>query len=296
MNSSEIRQRRGDIQNIVYLLFGGSFLGIILIVASYQIGGWIGFVIAYAGIGLLLLAFYLDKRKDLSSYLDAGPKGRHFVAYFAIVAGGTIGLAVIGLAMLGLATLAAGGNYASGTSRTGYDYSNYLLFGILWLLLGIPHRAFKYELDRSGEGSAQRFLLGVLVIAASILTGIYILTSYLSSRPLHGISIQVLISGIIFTIFLIMPAYRSLSRACWQRGIRSLFSPKPLTERWSKAITELDKAFYQAQATDRFLARRKLGETPGNNTLDGSNSDEYRTDPDPDPRPDPRLGPGHEDA
>jgi hypothetical protein len=36
MNSSEIRQRRGDIQNIVYLLFGGSFLGIILIVASYQ--------------------------------------------------------------------------------------------------------------------------------------------------------------------------------------------------------------------------------------------------------------------
>ena len=70
--------------------------------------------------------------------------------------------------------------------------------------------------------------------------------------PLQGISIQALTSGIIFTVFLILPAYRSLSKACWQHGIRGLFSPKPLTEHWGKALKELDSAFRQAQATDRF--------------------------------------------
>ena len=301
MNSSEIRQGRGDIQNIVYLLFGGSFLGIIIL-SGIVFGGWISIISFCAGTASLVLAFYLDKRKDVMSFLaswvvDVKPRqylARYF-AFLAIVMGGAIVAFVISLMTRGVATLAASGIYNPNSSSSGYDNAEgYLLIVILWLLLGVPHRAFKYELDRSGEGSAQRVLLGVLPIAASISTGIYILMMHFGGGPLQGISIQALTSGIIFTAFLILPAYRSLSKACWQHGISGLFSPKPLTKHWGKALEELDSAFRQAQATDRFLARRKPGETPGHNTLDGSNSDESRTDADPDPGPDPDLGPGHD--
>jgi hypothetical protein len=244
MSSSEITQRRGDFQNIVYLLFGGSFLGITLMMLGSSIGGWMDFIITGIGIGFVLLAFYLDKRSDLLKPVlilmdkllddDITPiaKYRWLLTYYAKIMGLIIGCAALALVPKGLAALAGGGTYDFGSPSNAAAYlppvilSTYLPTVILWLLLGVPHRAFKYELDRSGEGLAQHVLLKILTVAASILTGIYVLMLHFSNGPLHGTSIQVLIPGIIFTTFLILPAYKSLSKACWQRGIRDLFSPK----------------------------------------------------------------------
>jgi hypothetical protein len=132
---------------------------------------------------------------------------------------------------------------------------------VIWLLLGVPHRAFKYKLDLNGEGNAQRVLVRALVIFAAVLTGVYILLLHFGSGPLEGVSIRALISGIIFTVFLVVPAYRSVAKVCWQRGIGSLFSPKPLAKGWIAALTELNIAFHEAAV--RFQDRRRLEKASG---------------------------------
>lgn len=118
----------------------------------------------------------------------------------------------------------------------------YLAVAILWLLTGVPRRAFWYELDLTGEGEAQRTVVGLLAAAASIMSGIFIITLHFGGGVLYSVNIGLLVAGSIFTVFLVLPAYRSVAGTVWQRGLLGLFYPKSFTERWSKTFTELDAA------------------------------------------------------
>src|SRR6266487_919396 len=243
MASSIPERRRTDFLSMLWLFFGGSFIGIVLIAIDWQSHGWPDLVLAFFASGFITLAFQHHKRQTLI-----------IITIFALV----FSVGILGqTAGRGLAILATAGIYGSDHSSRDYVYiENYLIIVIIWLLLGVPHRAFKYQLDLDGEGNAQRVLVRILVMAASLLTGAYILMLHFDNGPLNDVSMRALIPGIIFTVFLIVPTYRSVAKACWQRGIRGLFSPKPLAKGWIGALTELDIAFYQA--ANRLIARRKL--------------------------------------
>jgi hypothetical protein len=133
----------------------------------------------------------------------------------------------------------------------------YLATAILWLLFGIPHRAFRFGLDRDGKGTLQRTAVSIISITATFLVSIYILLQHFGGGALSSFSIKALIIGDIFTIFLLPPIFRSIAAACWQRGVLGIFSWKPLMTRWLQAANELDSAFQKYyQKKDELFRQR----------------------------------------
>ena len=216
--------------NMVYLLFGGSFLGISLLLVSGEITGSASDYLAVAG-GICIAIAFGRKRP------------RAFVAaYLGATVGGLAALA----ALRGLAALAGNGSYGSDKFEWSFvNTENYLVFGILWLLLGVPHRAFKYQLDQNGEGEAQHTLLGLVTAGAAILTSVSILILHFGGGPLHELDLKPLLAGIIFTVFLVLPGYRSLATACWGRGVHKIVRPKLAVKNWQETAAELDTALYR---------------------------------------------------
>ena len=249
MDSSISKRERTDFQNVLWLFFGGSFIGYTLISIDVQSHGLTALILSFFGSTALFVAFKDHKRQTLIT-----------VAVFGLL----ILILIIGqMAGEGLAILATVGVYGPDRSSQSYLYAeNYIIIAMIWLLLGVPHRAFMYRLDLNGEGDAQRVVVKILVTSSSLMTGAYILLLHFDDGPLHEVSMRALIPGIITTILLIMPAYRFVAKLCWQRGIKRLFFPKVSTESWVNALTELDDAFYQA--AKRFIARKKLKEASTN--------------------------------
>jgi hypothetical protein len=256
VNSSALPRR--DSKDIIWLFFGGSFVGIMLIATAAQVHNrWVEIPLVIWGFGALGLAYQRHKRQSLTI--------------------GAVG-ALIGAIVLygyeagkGLAILATAGIYDSNhASRIYFCVESYLILTIVWLLFGVPHRAFKYQLDLDGKGSARRVLVRVLVTVTTILTGAYILLLHFGGGPLRGVGMRALIPGIIFTVFLVAPAYRSIMKACWRYGIGSLFSPKPLIEGWDAALTELTMTFDQAAIRARDRMRREKSLESKSASPDGS--------------------------
>jgi len=126
-----------------------------------------------------------------------------------------------------------------------------LMGATIWLLMGVPHQAYKIRLDKEGHGSAQSLLVSLLAATACVLTGIYI--GLLHYTLLREIPVAQLAVGIIFTVVLLAPYYRSLARACWRRGVPGFLMINEDEERpWRNTANELLAArrdFDQTQAT-----------------------------------------------
>src|SRR5690348_2746032 len=217
---------------MIWFFFGGSFLGITLFLIAAQATGRTSDICSILAGALLALA--------------AGR--RYLIIAIAMLAGYALML-VAHLALSGLATLATSGTYGFddvGSPR--FYIENYLLFGIFWLLLGVPHRAFSYRLDQE---SAQCALVGLLTTVATILTGILLLMLHFGGGPLRRVDINALIAGIIFTVFLVMPAYRSAAETCWKHGIIGMFSPKRLVKCFGEGAQELNEALDKSYMESR---------------------------------------------
>lgn len=174
-----------------------------------------------------------------------------------VMAVGFFSLVIAQISVRGLAALAAGGVYGSDKSSVGYFHAeNYLLVAVLWLLFGIPNRAFKYKLDPAGKGKAQYVLLGFLAVVASVVTGTTILLLHFGGGPLCGVDIRLLVAGTIFTVFLLVPIYKSWAKACWQHGFFGMFSLKPWMRHWSEASADVGVTFEQAAQRVRDRNRR----------------------------------------
>ena len=234
------RLRNSRFAKVVYLLFGGCFMGIILILVSNEFKSPVSDILALSGGVFIEIVVLKRKLRPLRIYT---------FAWLAAIGGGLLAYMVF----ISLALLAAGGAFDIHKSLSGhFNAEIILLFGILWLLLGVPHRAFRYRLDQGGTGEAQRVLLGLLTAMAAILTGVSILMLHFGGGPLHGIvDIKLFITGIIFTVFLVVPSYRSLARAVWKHGIPKVFSLKPSIKHWDEATTELRKALNQYSQESR---------------------------------------------
>jgi hypothetical protein len=240
MTSHESTAKRSDFRyasgftDLISLFFGGTFLGIALLSVGNEFHGWPVAIFYFLGGSIIFVHF--EKRFD--------------IIRAAILA--AVGLGIFWLAMTALAALASNGAYGSDQSSMGYFYAEaYLVTAAFWLLIGVSHRAFRLELDLSGQGEAQGVLLGVVTVAASVLTGAYILLLHFGGGPLHKIGMGPLIAGAIFTVFLVAPLYKAVAQACWRSGIGGALSMKLFRSRWHKALAELDKAHYERAV--RFL-------------------------------------------
>jgi hypothetical protein len=171
---------------------------------------------------------------------------------------GAAGFLVISLVVI-LATrfVAAGGTIgATSESSLRLVYLNFdLIVVILTLLLLIPHFFFHIGLDLRGTGDAQRVFLRLIAVAASSLTGCYIVLLHFDGGPLRKISMGPLIAGVIGLVVLISPVYKSLARACWSRGVAGVVELGQYRQDWGKAVGELRQAVQQAPSEDR----RRLG-------------------------------------
>ncbi len=242
MNSSERTSRVNGLIVLVVLFFGGAFPGIVLLAVANQFHGWPVAVLWFFGTALW--------QKTLRESGKRWPILR--AGILAVIV-----LVIFQFVLAGLAALAAGGSYGSDNTSMGYGNAEYYLtIAVLWLLLGVPQRAFRLELDShyeeiikspNGEGTVRNMLVGLLAWMAAILSGIYILLLHFGNGPLKKIGIDTLGAGVIFTIVLLVPAYKSLATTCWQRGIRNTLLLKPLIMRWSKTLTELDTLDREAQ-------------------------------------------------
>lgn len=152
-----------------------------------------------------------------------------------------------------LVPLADGGKgYAFGS----YPYSGVvgcaellLLFAVAWLLIGVPQQAFRIKLDRNGDGYAQRVLVGAITTVACAFTATYLFLLHFSGGPLATVDSGPLVTGIFLTAVLLWPFYRSLARACWQRGVTGVLGRMAWKKPWSEMVSEVHAALDQQGKT-----------------------------------------------
>jgi hypothetical protein len=186
---------------------------------------------------------------SVAAVRDSRRKGNRIIGRVLVwIVGISAGGFALGLAIHALAYFAVGGSginfWAGAKNNNGFlPYVEFfLLIATLVLLFWIPHRFFKIGLDIDGTGDAQRLLLGLITVAACLSTGMYFLLEHFGGGLLTGLRLGPLVVGIIGTMLLLAPSYRSLARACWRRGIGGIFNPRTLKEHWGKALTELSEA------------------------------------------------------
>ena len=121
----------------------------------------------------------------------------------------------------------------------------------LWVVIGVPNQAFKVGLGDKGKGEdAQRVLLRLITGTACALTVVYLFVMYLPHEPLHKLPGSTVTAGIIFTVLLAAPFYRSLATAVWRRGMGDVIGYWTLTQRSRRAGTEMRRALDQSVADE----------------------------------------------
>jgi hypothetical protein len=161
----------------------------------------------------------------------------------------TVNVVIIGFAVI-LATrfVATGGTIGTTSRDSRLQFVELdIVIVTLVLLLWVPQLFFHIQLDRDGTGNVQRVLLGLIAVTASILTGVYILGLHFAGGPLRNISMAPLFAGVVGLVVIMTPAYRSLARACWRRGISDIFQLRKQRQDWSKALAELGTAVDRAR-------------------------------------------------
>jgi hypothetical protein len=227
-----------DLCNVIALLFGGPFVGIVLVIASNFFHGWLDW--GLTSLGGLILVVYVQSVKRVG-----------LTKAFLILLGWVAVFLAFSLVVRGLASLASGGTFLNGhSSHTYVDAQLCITASVVWLVIGVPYRAFRIRLDPDGKGYAQAALLGALASTAAALTGVNILMLHFAGGPLRSPNGAVLTVGIIFTILVVVPIYRFVATACWKYGFRGIFSPGRIIERWREMLPELQVARDRAAEPD----------------------------------------------
>ncbi len=195
---------------------------------------------ALGGIGVLVIPVLL-----CMAIWAASNRRRHLVSLtgqaVAWIIGFNLSIYTINLVTHILALLASNGakstpiltDFSYGTRLAGL-----LMAATIWLLMGVPYEAYSMGLDKKGQGSAQTLLVKLLTATACIFTGIYIWL--LHYTVLREISTDQLAAGVIFTVVLLTPYYKSLARGCWRRGVPGFLKITEEIERpWSDTVNEL---------------------------------------------------------
>lgn len=167
-----------------------------------------------------------------------------------------------------LVSLATGGSVSSFAYlwRTGHGHMGYLrtqlgylaegpLFLVPVLLIALPEFLRRQvecgpapvasAMDGQADGMARikRLLPSWLATGAALSTGLYAFTLHFLGGPLAKLSLLQLLVAIAFAVALLVPPYRCIARACWERGIAEVFDPAHWRKAWLKIKEDLDDAF-----------------------------------------------------
>jgi hypothetical protein len=125
-----------------------------------------------------------------------------------------------------------------------------LISAILWLLVGVPQRAYWFGLGTNLADGARSLLVGLVTTVACVLSGIFVWLL------INGLTRGQLVAGIVFTVALTPPYYSAVARACCQRGFFGMLSPKPLIKPWRQLGTQVHRARAVQAAAARAEALR----------------------------------------
>jgi hypothetical protein len=174
--------------------------------------------------------------------------------------------AVFGVAAF-FANLASNGAPSAGIDYGGYwslDFAEFLISAILWLLVGVPQRAYWFGLGTNLADGARSLLVRLVTTAACVLSGIFVWLLHYSL--INKLTEGQLVAGIVFTVALTPPYYSAVARACCQRGFFGMLSPKPSIKPWRQLVTQVQSArAVQAAAARPEALRPKsvASESPG---------------------------------
>jgi len=251
------------------------FFGVVLLLASEMV------ILSTFGLGLLIaaLAEAVWIWALVVAVRDRRRRHKHLTIRRAFAVGIGISVGLIALALtadLGesvLTFITTGGSASGGASSSDLQSTQIdqfagiaLALAVFWLLVRIPQRLFKIKLDTHSTEEMQRVLLGLLTAAASVLTGIYILLLHFGGGPLSQVRPGPLVAGVIGTVVLLAPSYRSLARACWQRGVSGVFSPRGLKHYWGETLAELENVLNRS-AESGIASSNSLSPEAGKATL-----------------------------
>lgn len=242
------RSRRGGFRAVAALFMPGT-LGPRLIFAFVIFGslhflpvyGWIrGTFVFFAAITAFIAADYASDKFDEAAA----------TALFLLLGG----LIVLAYLLDLLLTLAGNGLVhvsAPFTLPWGIvDWAEVvLLLTIIWLLAGVPHQAFLAGVDNKGTGDARRVLVGLIRAVACVMTGLYLALGHFGGGPLVSVPARPLTVGIIFTVVLVAPLYKSLAIAFWQSGAAGAIGYKALNRYWGTTGIEVRKEFDRSAAS-----------------------------------------------
>jgi hypothetical protein len=159
----------------------------------------------------------------------------------AWIIGFNLSIYSINLLTHALALLASNGKESTPIFRDftyGTRLAGFLMAATIWLLMGVPYQAYSIGLDKKGQGSAQSLLVKLLTATSCIFTAIYIWL--LHYTVLREIPMDQLAVGIIFTVVLLAPYYKSLALGFWRRGVPGFLKISEDIERpWSSTVNEL---------------------------------------------------------
>jgi hypothetical protein len=236
------------------------FVAVTVIVPSYFAYAWLEIISAFLVAGVFAARESL-RRTHSGTGLQRG-------------LGTSLGVVAIGVAIVMVTRfVAAGGTFGTVSHHTlRYEYVEFdTVVVTLAVLLWVPQVFFNIQLDMDGTGHSQRILLGLVAVTASLLTGIYVLLEHFGGGALRSVSIGPLIAGVVGLVVIITPIYRSLARACWNRGISGILQFGDYRQGWRKTLTELGKAIDGA-------AERRIARTSG---TAGAETTATRSQPEP---------------
>ena len=141
----------------------------------------------------------------------------------------------------------------------GFAFAEFLISAILWLLVGVPQRAYWFGLGAERADGARSLLVGLVTAAACVLSGIFVWLL------INGLPEGQLVAGIVFTVALTPPYYSTVARACCERGFFGMLSPMPVVERWRQLVTQVQstRAVQAAARAEALRPKNVASESPG---------------------------------
>ncbi len=126
-----------------------------------------------------------------------------------------------------------------------------LVAAVLWLLVGVPDQAFKIGLNKGEARQARRVIVKLITAASCVLTGVYLFMLHFSGGPLHKVHRGPLLTGIVFAVVLLAPAYQSVVTAFWRHGIIGI--PEALIDYWGDTGAKVRAAFARPTSPGRWV-------------------------------------------
>jgi hypothetical protein len=202
--------------------------------------GYLGVIDGFVFFPVLLFwALFRSPRRTPTVVLAILAAIFFFAAWGAIL---LLSYLVTGGAHLGGASPVYGGDVLASAEMT-------TLAAIMWLLFGVPQRAFDLGLDPDGKGHARAVIVRLVTVASGGLTAGFLVMMYFGGGTLSDLHLGQVLIGALFAVVLLTPGYRALATAVWRRGaLGFLRVDKDVRQPWRDAMAEVRTAVKSARA------------------------------------------------